>query len=115
MNPSVGTGICPIQFTLSLIGGKWKVIILYQIHLGPVRRYGELKRLVPGITHKMLSQQLKELERDDLIQRQEYPQVPPKVEYSLTPNGRTVLPVIQVMSQWGERQMAKTRLAEALE
>lgn len=93
--------ICPIEYTLNAVGGKWKILIMYFLSIHEVKRYGELKKLVNGITHKMLSQQLKELENDGLIHREEYHQIPPKVEYSITDKGRTLLPVIEVMYKWG--------------
>ena len=91
---------CPVEITLTLIGGKWKPLILWHLK-GNVRRFSELRRLIPGITQKMLTQQLRELERDGLIDRQVYPQVPPKVEYSLSTHGETLVPVLESMCQWG--------------
>jgi DNA-binding HxlR family transcriptional regulator len=93
--------ICPVERTLSVIGGKWKLLIIYYLMIDKVKRYGELKRCIHGITHKMLSMQLKELESDGIVLRNEYPQIPPKVEYSLTQKGATLLPILQVMFDWG--------------
>ncbi len=93
---------CSIVYTLSIVGGKWKWLILYKLSESGVLRYGELKKKVPAITHKMLSQQLKELEAELLIHREEYHQIPPKVEYSLTKKGGTLLPILDGMSQWGD-------------
>ena len=94
------TTFCPVNTTLSVIGGKWKVLILY--HLAEqTQRFNELRRLLPEITQRMLTLQLRELEEDGLIHREVYPVVPPKVEYSLTDFGRTLLPVIGAMHQWG--------------
>jgi len=92
---------CPITYTLSVIGGKWKWLILYKLFQNGVQRYGELKKSISSITHKTLSQQLKELEAENLVYRNEYHQVPPKVEYSLTPKGKTLIPILQLMSDWG--------------
>jgi DNA-binding HxlR family transcriptional regulator len=92
---------CPVTTTLSVIGGKWKPIILYIIR-GEKKRFGEIKKLLPTITQKMLTQQLRELERDGIIDRKVYPVVPPKVEYSLTPYGRTLMPILNSMAEWGE-------------
>lgn len=92
---------CAIIYTLSVVGGKWKWLIMYKLSENGVLRYGELKRVLPLITHKMLSQQLKELEAQHLVYRKEYQQIPPKVEYSLTDKGRTLLPIMDLMSQWG--------------
>lgn len=92
----------PFEYTLSLIGGKWKMHILFLLLLRKVLRYGELKRLLNGITHKMLSNQLKDLERDGLIIRKEYPQIPPKVEYSLSSKGLSLMPILSEMCKWGQ-------------
>jgi DNA-binding HxlR family transcriptional regulator len=92
---------CPIVYTLSVVGGKWKWIILYKLSETNCLRYGELKRVLPPITHKMLSQQLKEMENEQLVYRQEYHQIPPKVEYSLTEKGRTIIPILNSMANWG--------------
>lgn len=96
--PSPST--CPAQRTLDVIGGRWKVPILY--HLFPkTRRFSELRRLLPGCTQKMLTQQLRELEADGVVRRKVYRQVPPKVEYSLTELGQSLKPVISAMCRWG--------------
>jgi len=92
---------CSISYTLSVVGGKWKWLILYKLSQNGIQRYGELKRTIPLITHKMLSQQLKELESEELIYRNEYHQIPPKVEYSLTEKGTTLIPILELMSLWG--------------
>lgn len=105
---------CPMQYTLSIMGGKWKLLILWQLAAGGVSRYGEVKRGVAGITHKMLSQQLKELEADGLIHREEYHQIPPKVEYSLTEKGVSLIPVLRTMCDWGRDHMGATRNSCAL-
>lgn len=91
----------PFSYTLSLIGGKWKMHILFWLWHAKVLRYSQLKRQLTGITHKMLSNQLKELEQDGLIIRTEYPQVPPKVEYSLSKTGESLMPVLEAMCHWG--------------
>ncbi len=100
----------PIEYTLSVLGGKWKILILYYLMTEKVQRYGELKHNVTGITHKMLSMQLKELETEGLISRREYRQIPPKVEYSLTPSGTTLLPLLEQMYDWGKENMNKDSL-----
>jgi len=91
----------PFDFTLSLIGGKWKMKIMYELSSDKILRYGELKRKIPDITHKMLSTQLKELENAGIIYREEYPQVPPKVEYSLTLKGKSLMPILEEICKWG--------------
>src|SRR5437660_9380079 len=96
-------GKCPAELTLAVIGGRWKVLILYQLFHG-VKRFSELQRALAGITQKMLTQQLREMERDGIVQRTVYPQVPPKVEYQLTSLGQTLKPVINAMCRWGVQQ-----------
>jgi DNA-binding HxlR family transcriptional regulator len=97
---SCTVGYCPVEATLKVLGGKWKILILFHID-GTPKRFSELKRLMPEITEKMLAQQLKELEKDQVINRKVYPQVPPKVEYSITKYGKTLQPVIGAMCEWG--------------
>ena len=91
---------CPVNTTLDIIGGKWKALILYHL-IDDTQRFNELRRRLPGITQRMLTLQLKELASDGIIHREVYPVVPPKVEYSLTEFGRTLLPVIEAMHHWG--------------
>ena len=93
---------CPIETTLAVIGGKWKPLILWRLTDG-VRRFGELQRLIPGVTRKVLAQQLRELERDEIIARKVYGQVPPKVEYSLTKYGLTLRRLLIELCAWGSR------------
>jgi DNA-binding HxlR family transcriptional regulator len=92
---------CPFELTLELIGGKWKGLILWHIHEKKVLRNGELLRLIPKITQKMLTQQLREMEENGLIHRVIYEQVPPKVEYSLTDHGKSLRPILDMMLSWG--------------
>ncbi len=90
---------CPVMRTLEVIGGKWKPIILHYLNEGPCRS-GELSRLIPHASGKMLTQQLRELEREGIVKRKVYHQVPPKVEYSLTPRGESLRPIILAMCEW---------------
>lgn len=94
----------PFGLTLSLISGKWKMVILYLLAENEPVRFNELRRLIGSITFKTLSSQLKELEHDDLILRKEYPQIPPKVEYRLSKRGKTLMPVLEAMCDWGALQ-----------
>ena len=94
---------CPAELTLDVIGGRWKVLIVWQLFSGS-RRFSELSRALDGITQKMLTQQLRELEHDGIVHRQVYAQVPPKVEYSLTPLGESLRPVVDAMCEWGMKQ-----------
>ena len=91
----------PFEYTLSIFSGKWKLKIIYLLACTTPVRYGVLKRNISGITHKMLSTQLKELEKENVIGRKEYPQVPPKVEYYLTPKGESLIPIVLAMCEWG--------------
>lgn len=93
---------CGVTYTLSVLGGKWKWLIIYILSEEGILRYGELKKNLTGITHKMLSRQLKELEKEKLIHRKEYYQIPPKVEYSLSKRGETIIPILNLMCEWGE-------------
>lgn len=91
---------CPVEWTLDVVGGKWKSVILWHLR-GRVRRFGELHRLIPRATQKVLTAQLRQLEKDGLVARKVYPQVPPKVEYSITPYGCTLSPLLELMCKWG--------------
>ncbi|GAB4510907.1 MAG: winged helix-turn-helix transcriptional regulator [Anaerolineae bacterium] len=95
-------GSCPIETTLAIIGGKWKPLILYHLFDEP-RRFSQLQRLIPNVSREMLTQHLRELEADGIIHREVYPQVPPKVEYSLTQLGETLKPMLHAMNTWGEQ------------
>ena len=95
-------GCTAVTTTLAIIGGKWKILILYHLCAG-TQRFNELRRLLPDITQRMLTLQLRELEDDGIVHREVYPQVPPKVEYSLTAFGATLIPVIEVMDAWGKQ------------
>jgi len=97
--------MCPVEYTLSLVGGKYKTVILWHLMNQEVLRYGEIKKRLPGITHKTLSNQLKEMEQDGIVHREEYHQIPPKVEYSLTEKGRTLGPVLSALCEWGRTYM----------
>jgi DNA-binding HxlR family transcriptional regulator len=98
---------CPVQATINVIGGKWKPLILYYLLQG-TKRYGELTRLLPPeVTQRMLTLQLRELESDGVINRTVYPQVPPKVEYSMTEFGRSLEPILLLMVNWGEEYIKR--------
>ncbi len=97
---------CPVEATLAVIGGKWKGVILYHLMSG-TKRFNEFRRLMPDITQRMLTLQLRELEKDGIIHREIFKEVPPKVEYSLTEFGRTLEPIIKLMRDWGEQYNLK--------
>lgn len=92
---------CPVSQCLSVIGGKWKPLILFAI-LNDVNRFGALQRAIPDVTKQMLTNQLRELEADGILHREVFAEIPPRVEYSLTPKGDSLLPVIRAMRDWGE-------------
>jgi DNA-binding HxlR family transcriptional regulator len=100
---------CPVEAALEVLAGKWKGLILYQLRT-ETKRFNELKRLVPGITQRMLTKQLKELEADQIISREIFPEVPPKVEYSLTNFGETLFPSLDALHAWGEVYIKKRYL-----
>lgn len=92
---------CPFRQTLDTLDGKWKFAIIYELLKKNVFRFKELERQIEGITPRMLIKELKALESSDIVQRKQYPTVPPKVEYSLTEYGETLKPIMHVMSEWG--------------
>ncbi len=103
---------CPVKLTASVIGGKWKPSLLYHLE-GRTRRFCELQRLIPGLTKKMLTQHLRELERDGIVRRKVYAEVPPRVEYSLTRHGESLKPILKLMSAWGTRHRTRYGLTTA--
>jgi DNA-binding HxlR family transcriptional regulator len=96
----IESNFCPVTATVSIIGGKWKPIILW-ILFQDKRRFSQVKKIIPNIAQKMLTQQLRELERDGIVHREVYPVVPPHVEYSLTQKGYSLAPILQAMEKWG--------------
>lgn len=96
---------CEIEVTLKMIGGKYKPIILYYLIENGVKRFNEILSFLNNVPQKTLTNQLRELEYDGLINRRIYPQVPPKVEYSITPKGLTLLPILELMCEWGEKNI----------
>ncbi|MFZ7945996.1 winged helix-turn-helix transcriptional regulator [Neobacillus sp. 19] len=102
--PNLGekTFNCEKELTLAVIGGKWKMLILWHLGKEGTKRFGELKSLMPGITQRMLVSQLRELEDHLIVHREVYPVVPPKVEYSLTEYGRKLMPILEAMYEWGK-------------
>ncbi len=95
------------SYTLSLINGKYKMTVLYTLMEFGVVRFNEMKRYIGGISYKTLSATLKELEADQLVHREEYPQIPPKVEYSLTERGRSLIPILDGMCEWGDNNRCR--------
>lgn len=99
--------LCPVTVTQNILMGKWKLLILWILHQG-TRRFNELQRVMPEISRGVLTQQLRELERDKLVNREVYKEVPPKVEYSLTEIGESFIPVMNQIMQWGTGYVMKT-------
>jgi Predicted transcriptional regulators len=93
---------CPVSAAVQVIGGKWKPVILFNLREG-AKRFSELRRAIPAATQKMLTQQLRELESDGIIERKVFPVIPPHVEYSLSPHGRTLRTVLAAMCDWGHK------------
>ena len=105
---------CPIKTTLDVIGGKWKPLIRFFLKDG-AKRFSDLRRSVPDVTQKMLTDRLRELEKDGIVHREIYPQVPPKVEYSLTAYGKTLSPILEAMATWGikhRRRLSGTKVGK---
>jgi len=96
---------CEVETTIQIIGGRWKVLIIRELLLG-VKRFGELQRALPGVTQKMLTQQLREMEQDGIVHREVYPEIPPKVEYSLTSLGESLQPILNAMHEWGAKHLS---------
>ncbi|MBD2255989.1 winged helix-turn-helix transcriptional regulator [Pseudanabaena sp. FACHB-2040] len=108
MSEALTEGTLFVQTTLKILGGKWKILILWHLK-EETRRFSELKRLIPEITEKMLSQQLRELANDGIISRKAYSELPPKVEYSFTAYGKTLVPVLQALCNWGEEHLERLK------
>ncbi|MGE6548177.1 winged helix-turn-helix transcriptional regulator [Bacillus mycoides] len=100
---------CEKELTLSIISGKWKVVILWHLGVEGPHRFSELQRLFPSISHKVLSNQLKELMEDGIVDRTVYPEIPPRVEYYMTELGMTLLPIVEMMYDWGKMRMEQIR------
>lgn len=92
---------CPVESTLHVIEGRWKVLVLHHL-LNGTKRFNELQRLLHDVSPRTLTRQLRELERDGIVRRKAYPEIPPRVEYSLTPLGKSLEPVLRAMGRWGE-------------
>ncbi|MFF7069709.1 winged helix-turn-helix transcriptional regulator [Streptomyces pseudovenezuelae] len=106
--PGAGDGrhICGIDAAMEVIGGKWKVLILWALHEHPRRRFGELRRLLPGVTEKVLASHLRELESDGVVRRVSYEEVPPRVEYSLTEDGERLNDALRPLAAWGRGRVS---------
>jgi DNA-binding HxlR family transcriptional regulator len=98
---------CGLEAALEVVGGKWKVLILWPLRTAPARRFGELRRQVPGISEKMLIQHLKEMEQDGIVTRRDYKEVPPRVEYALTAFGNSLCDALSPLCEWGTLHMER--------
>lgn len=102
----MGDDLCPVEATLAVIGGKWKAVLIFHMMNGGPQRFAELRRKTGGISDRVLARQLRELEGDGVVARRAYPEVPPRVEYSLTEYGQTLRPVTEAMCHWGKKHRA---------
>ncbi len=101
---------CSVEAVLAVIGGRWKAVIIFHLISTPVLRFGELLKIIPKISQRMLTNQLRELEDDGIIHREVYAQVPPKVEYSLTEYGHTLTPIMYALREWGDTHMNQDQI-----
>lgn len=105
--------LCPIRYSLDIVGGKWKLAIICALADESPTRYGMIKRKLAGITNMMLSQSLKELETYGIVHRKQYNEIPPKVEYTLSEKGKSLMPALHLLAHWGESHMAEDRCGTA--
>jgi len=103
---------CPVTATMNVIGGKWKILIIHLIN-NDIRRFGKISMMLKDISRQMLTTQLRDLERDGILERVIYPEIPPRVEYFLTEKGKALVPVLDSLKNWGNAHALKDRLAEA--
>jgi DNA-binding HxlR family transcriptional regulator len=101
---------CPVTATIGVIGGKWKILILYLIN-NDINRFGKLGMMLKNVSKQMLTTQLRELEQDGLVERVIYPEIPPRVEYFLTEKGKALMPVMEVLKEWGLSYLMKEKEA----
>ena len=102
---------CPVTATMEIIGGKWKILILHLIN-NDINRFGKMTMMLKDISKQMLTTQLRELENDNIIERKIYPEIPPRVEYFLTEKGKSLMPIIQSMKDWGSQYLASQKVLE---
>ncbi|MFI6940606.1 winged helix-turn-helix transcriptional regulator [Streptomyces sp. NPDC050418] len=108
--PRVGPYICGIDAALDVISGKWKGLVLWELHVHGVRRFAELRRAIPGVSEKMLAQHLRQMEEDGLVHRTVYAEVPPRVEYSMTEAGETLNEALLPLGEWGRDRIRREDL-----
>ncbi len=102
------SGDCPLNHALSLIGGKWRLPIIWALNRSGTLRYNELKRRLPGVTSMMLTQVLKDLETYGIVRRTQYPEIPPRVEYTLTDTGKSLIPALESLARWGKQMQERS-------
>ncbi|MFL0507605.1 winged helix-turn-helix transcriptional regulator [Ureibacillus sp. 179-F W5.1 NHS] len=105
---------CEKELTLSIISGKWKVVILWHLGVEGPHRFSELQKIFPKISHKILTNQLRELMEDGIVHRKVYPEMPPKVIYSMTDLGMTLLPIVEMMYEWGKKRIEQIKISADL-
>ena len=105
--PRRGPYVCGLDAAMDVVSGKWKSLVLWELAAHGVRRYAELKPGLPGVSDKVLAQQLREMEADDLLAREVFPEVPPRVEYSLTEHGRALNTALESLGAWGSERIAR--------
>ncbi|MBC2863648.1 winged helix-turn-helix transcriptional regulator [Streptomyces mexicanus] len=108
--PRNGPYICGIDAALDVVSGKWKGLVLWELHTHGVRRFAELRRALPGVSEKMLTQHLRQMEEDGLVHRRVYAEVPPRVEYSLTESGAALNDALRPLGEWGRDRIRRERL-----
>ena len=106
-------GLCPIEHVIDVFCGKWKPAIIYALEIDGKLRFNALRRLIPGVSPRMLTHQLRQLERDGIVLREHFPEIPPRVEYSLTELGNTFAPIGQSLAAWRDEYMAQVESARA--
>jgi DNA-binding HxlR family transcriptional regulator len=104
---------CPVTATMDIIGGKWKILILYMI-CNDINRFGKMGMVIKGISKQMLTTQLRELEVDGILERKIYPEIPPRVEYFLTEKGKSLIPILELMADWGNEHIIKSYRGHAI-
>jgi Predicted transcriptional regulators len=110
----LGPYICGLDAAMDVVSGKWKSLILWELDAHGVRRFGELRRALPGVSEKMLIQHLREMEEDELVHREVYREVPPRVEYSLTEHGRSLIQALRPLGAWGRERCERLAAAGTL-
>ncbi|HHJ17556.1 MAG TPA: transcriptional regulator [Gammaproteobacteria bacterium] len=107
-------GECPVEVAVNMIGGKWKILLLARLRFFGPQRFGELLRAFPGLSERILTRQLRQLESDGLVLRKAYPQIPPRVEYRLSDEGDSLGPILDLLAEWGRRHQTRPTIKPGL-